>query len=169
MLIVKDSMILIHLASTAILREACTMFSRVIVPPSVHKEVVEKGIEKGHPDAYVIQKIECEGYICVVPVVDRSLMSELEKYGLAGGELESIVLYFQEKADLIASNDDKVRKLRLILGLNLVSSPDIVFMLSKNHMISGDRAVDCLSALRDIGWFSASVIDMIVEEVKKIG
>ena len=45
MLIVKDSMILIHLAAGGVLREACTMFGEVIIPNAVHKEVVEKGIE----------------------------------------------------------------------------------------------------------------------------
>ena len=42
MLVIKDSMILIHLASVGVLREACNMFTRVIVPCAVHNEVVEK-------------------------------------------------------------------------------------------------------------------------------
>ena len=169
MLVVKDSMVLIHLALTAVLREACIMFGRVIISPAVHDEVVEKGIEKGRSDVYVIKELESEKYIHVVSVVDRQLMGELRKYGLGGGELESVTLYFQEKADLIASNDDKVRRLRLILNLNLISSPEIVFMMAKNEVISKDKAIDCLLELKKIGWFSPNVIDIIVEEVRKVG
>ena len=169
MLVVKDSMILIHLASVGVLREACIMFTHVIVPCAVHDEVVERGIEEGHSDAFVVQKLEREGFIHVMPVADKPLMHELKKYGLEGGELEAVTLYFQEKADLLASNDDKVRRLRLILGLDLISSPEIVFVMAKNKVIANDRATDCLLALKKIGWFSPSVIDTIVEEVKRLG
>ncbi len=145
------------------------MFGRVIISPSVHEEVVEEGIEKGRPDAYVVQMLEREKYIHVVSVVDRELMGELARYGLKGGELESVTLYFEEKADLIASNDDKVRRLRLILNLDLISSPEIVFMMVNKRVISRDKAVDCLLELKKIGWFSPGVIDTIVEEVRKVG
>jgi predicted nucleic acid-binding protein len=169
MLVVKDSMVLIHLASTGVLQEACTMFGGVVIPPAVDREVVERGIERDYPDAYMVQRLVREKYIHVMQVVDKKLMDELEKFGLKGGELESVTLFFQEKADLIASNDDKVRKLRLILDLSLISSPEIVYMMAKRSVIKKEKAIDCLSQLKEIGWFSSAVIDIIVEEVGKIG
>ena len=167
MLIVKDSMILIHLALGGVLKETCIMFGQVIIPNTVHKEVVEIGKKAGHADALLVEKLEYERYIQVVAVHETKLMNELEKYGLRGGELEVVTLYFQEKADLIASNDDKVRKLRLILNLNLVSSPEIVFMLVKNGDISKSKAVECLLEFKKIGWFSNHVIDSIIAEVNR--
>lgn len=115
MLVVKDSMVLIHLAVGGVLKQACTMFGQVIIPNAVHQEVVVRGIETDHPDAYIVQKLEEDGYIQVAKVKNRTLMDEMKMFGLQGGELEAVTLYFQEKADLIASNDDKVRKLRIIL------------------------------------------------------
>jgi predicted nucleic acid-binding protein len=143
------------------------MFGQVIIPNTVHKEVVEIGRKAGHADAFLIEKLEYERYIQVVAVHETKLMNELEKYGLRGGELEVVTLYFREKADLIASNDDKVRKLRLILNLNLVSSPEIVFMLVKNGDISKSKAVECLLEFKKIGWFSNHVIDSIIAEVNR--
>ena len=169
MLIVKDSMVLIHLAVGGVLKETCIMFGQVIIPNAVHEEVVERGKEAHHADAYVVQKLEKEGHIKVVPVTETTLMNELKNYGLHSGELEAVTLYIQEKADLIASNDDKVRRLRLILNLNLVSSPEIVFMLAKNRVISKEKAMDCLTELKKIGWFSKSVLDSIITEVHNIG
>lgn len=169
MLIVKDSMVLIHLGSAGILREACIMFGRVIIPCAVHDEVVEKGIERKHPDALVVKKIIEERLIEVVPVSNVSLMNELCTYGLEGGELECVTLYFQEKAKLIASNDDKVRKLRMILNLNMISSPEIVYMMAKNRAISKTKATDCLLELKKTGWFSRNILDLILEEVSRLG
>jgi predicted nucleic acid-binding protein len=168
LLIVKDSMVLIHLAKSGLLKEACIMFEHVIIPPAVHREVVERGIAADYPDAYVVQSLEEEGQIRVVTVKNK-LLAELKKYGLQGGELEAVTLYFQEKTDLIASNDDKVRKLRLILDLKLVSSPEIILMLAKQYIITKDKATECLEELKKIGWFSNSVIDYILSEVDKIG
>jgi len=168
MLVVKDSMVLIHLAAISVLHEACVMFGKVIISPAVHREVVEKGIERSRPDAYVVKKLEDSKHIGVVTVVRRKLMTELAKYGLKGGELESVALYFQEKADLIASNDDKVRGLQLILNLDLISSPEIVLVMARGKVISKEKALESLLQLKRIGWFSPSVIDMIAEEVRKV-
>jgi len=82
--------------------------------------------------------------------------------------LEPVALYFQEKADLIASNDGKVRGLQLILNLNLISSPEIVLVMERAGVISKERALESLLQLKRIGWFSPSVIDVIVEEVGKV-
>ena len=145
------------------------MFGRVMIPKAVHGEVVEKGIEANYADAYIVQKLEKEGFIQIVAVTDTMLMNELKRYGLHGGELEAVTLYFQEKADLIASNDDKVRRLRLILNLDLVSSPEIVFLLAKKRFITESKALECLSELKRIGWFSNIIIDSIMAEVNKLG
>lgn len=60
-------MVLIHLAIGGVLKEACVMFGNVIIPPTaVRQEVVIRGIENSHPDAYVIQKLEKEEYIKVL-------------------------------------------------------------------------------------------------------
>lgn len=168
-LIVEDSMILIHLALGGVLKETCVMFGQVIIPNAVHNEVVEIGKKAGRADAFLVEKLENERYIQVVAVHETKLEDELEKYGLRGGELEVVTLYFQERADLIVSNDDKVRKLRLILNLDLVSSPEIVFMLVKNGDISKSKAVECLLEFKKIGWFSNHVIDSIIAEVNKFG
>ncbi len=168
MLIIKDSMILIHLAVEGVLKEACMMFGQVMIPYAVHREVVEKGIDANHADAYIVQKLKKEKYIQVVEVTDNMLMDELKQYGLRGGELEAVALYIQEKADIIASNDDKVRKLRLILNLNLVSSPEIVFLLAKNGIVTKNRAIECLRELEKIGWFSNNVLYSIISEVDKL-
>jgi predicted nucleic acid-binding protein len=168
MLIVKDSMILIHLANGGVLKEACIMFGQVIIPNIIHKEVVETGIANQHPDAFVVQKLEQEGYIQVVAVTDNRLKDELKRYGLHCGELEAVTLYLQQKADLIASNDEKVRRLRLILNLSLISSPEIIFMLASTKTIPKGKAVTCLRQLKKIGWFSNNVIDAVIMEVENL-
>lgn len=168
MFIVKDSMILIHLATGGVLKEACSMFGQVVIPNAVHHEVVERGIEKQYPDAVVVQNLEQEGYIQVIKVTNEKLKEELAKYGLHYGELESVALYLERNADLIASNDDKVRKLRFILNLNLVTSPEIIYLLASTKTVSKKRATDCLRLIKKTGWFSSNVIDQAIMEVEKL-
>jgi predicted nucleic acid-binding protein len=62
----------------------------------------------------------------------RLKVDELRISGLHLGEGEAIALYFQEKAQLLATDDDTCRKNRIILGIKIIGSPAIVIMLFKN-------------------------------------
>lgn len=51
MLIIKDSMILIHLAKMQILADSCRHFGNVLIPSKVYEETVINGKKNGHPDS----------------------------------------------------------------------------------------------------------------------
>ena len=55
------------------------MFGQVIIPNAVHREVVERGIESKHPDAFITKKLEDEGYIQVIAVTNTKLIEEINE------------------------------------------------------------------------------------------
>ena len=168
MKIVLNSMVTIHLAKLSILRQLMDMFNEVIMPRKVFEETIRKGCEKGYPDSIIVEKLVKEGLIKVATPSNEQALQELEVFGLKEGEAEAVALYFQEKADRIASDNSTVRKNRLILNLNLIGTPALVYALFKRGIIKKAKAVDCLIELKKIGWFKPEIIDSIIKEVREV-
>ena len=54
MIVVKDSMVVIHLAGITLLEKSCSFFKKVVVPEMVYREIMV-GEEKGYPDVTIIK------------------------------------------------------------------------------------------------------------------
>ena len=78
-----------------------------------------------------------------------------------------MALYFQEKAEFLATDDDTCRKNRIILGINIIGSPAIVIILFRKALITRKKALDCVSALETIGWFDTEVIHEMKRQIEK--
>jgi predicted nucleic acid-binding protein len=167
MLIIKDSMILIHLAKMQILTDSCRHFGNVLIPKKVYEETVINGKNKGHPDSLIIEQTVANNLIKIKGVKNKKKVDDLRIFGLHLGEAEAIALYFQEKAQLLATDDDTCRKNRIILGINIIGSPAIVIMLFRNSLITRNKALDCISSLETIGWFDIEVINEMKQQIEK--
>lgn len=167
MLVVKDSMVLIHLAKMQILTDSCRCFGKVIIPKKVFEETVINGMEKEHPDALIIEKVIARDLIKVKEVKNKNKVSDLKIFGLHPGEAEAVVLYFQEQARFLATDDDTCRRNMIILGINIIGSPAIVLSLLRKGSITRRKALDCVSALETIGWFGVEVINEMRRQIEK--
>ena len=165
MIVVKDSMILIHLAKMAILADSCRHFGNVLIPVKVYEEAVLKGQEKGYPDALVIERAIKGNLITIKAVTDKNKVDNLRLFGLHLGEAETVALYFQEGARYIATDDDTCRKNRILLGINTIGSPAIVISLFKKGQITKQKTIDCVSVLKTIGWFDINVIQEMQRQI----
>lgn len=166
MIVIKDSMILIHLAKMAILADSCRHFGNVLIPVKVYEEAVLKGQEKGHPDALVIERTIKEDLIKIKEVVDKKKVDNLRLFGLHLGEAEAVALYFQDGARYLATDDDTCRKNRILLGINIIGSPAIVISLFKKGRLTKRKTIDCISALETIGWFDINVIQEMRRQIE---
>lgn len=167
MLVVKDSMILIHLAKMHILAESCQYFGNVLIPTKVYEETVLTGKKKGHPDALIIEQTISENLIKIKKVVDKKKIENLRLFGLHLGEAEAVALYFQEKAQFLATDDDTCRRNRILLAINIIGSPAIVLALFKSGIIARRNALDCVYALETIGWFDINVINEMKRQIER--
>ncbi len=167
MIIVKDSMILIHMAKMQILTDSCRHFGNVVIPTRVYEETVINGKKKDHPDALIIEQAISSDLIEIREVKDQKKVDNLRIFGLHLGEAEAVALYFQERAQFLATDDDTCRRNRIILGISIIGSPAIVIMLFRNSLITKSKALDCVSSLATIGWFDMEVIHEMKRQIEK--
>ncbi len=156
---------MIHLAKITLLEKCCSFFGQVIIPQEVFEETVTAGLKQGYPDASLIQALVSGGQIGVKTVTERGLLERAYQCNIKGGEAEAVALYWQEKAGLLASDDDNVRKKKEALDIALIGTPAILLSLYRKKLISRQKALEAVKTLKKIGWFSTAVLDMVVLEV----
>ena len=162
MLAVKDATVLIHLGKISLLEKSCAHFKNVIIPKLVYKEVRE-GIERGYADAVVVVEAVRRNLIRVKKVRKR-LVKKCNLFSIYGGEAEAVALYWQEKASILATDDDNVRKKATMIGVNMAGTPAILLSLVKNGNIGKEKFKESISELRKVGWFSEALLDRVLME-----
>jgi predicted nucleic acid-binding protein len=162
-MIVKDSMVMIHLAKITLLEKSCEYFKNVVIPKLVYDEIL-LGKEKGYPDVNVIVDLVETKKIVVKQVKNKSLIKKAVEFNIQRGEAEAVALYWQEKADYLATDDDNVRKKSVLLNIKIIGTPAIILKLYKERLIKKEEFEESLAELKKIGWFSNAVIDKILME-----
>lgn len=166
MLIVKDAMVLIHLAKISLLEKSCGYFKDVITPRLVYEEVME-GLSKGYADAKVVENLANERKLRVVRVKDTALVKKANEFNIQGGEAEAVALYWQEKAEMLATDDDNVRKKAILIGVRIIGTLPILLKLKLAKLVDDEKFKECISELRKIGWFGDAILDKALMEGSK--
>jgi len=162
-MIVKDAMVLIHLAKITLLEKSCEYFREVIMPLMVYDEII-KGKDKGYGDVIIIENLIKMNKIKINKIKDETLMQKAREFNIYRGEAEALALYWQENADILATDDDNVRKKKLLLNISVISTPAIIMNLYKKQKITKEKYLDSISSLRKIGWFTNQVLDRMKME-----
>jgi len=162
-MIVKDAMVLIHLAKLTLLAKSCEYFKPSIIPKMVYYEILA-GKERGYSDAEVVLELIKKEKIIVKDVRNKKFVRRAEEFNIQRGEAEALAMFWQEKADYLATDDDNVRKKSALLELRIIGTPAIVLKLYKEKMIEKKKFINSLFELRKIGWYSNALIDKIVME-----
>ncbi len=165
MIVVKDAMVLIHLAKTSLLGTSCEFFGEVVIPEKIQEETVGKGKEENYPDAVLIEELIEEGNITTVEIEKEGLIERAKKFNIQGGEAEALALYWERDADFLATDDDNVRSKKTILGINMIGTLSILTELFKADKVDRERIAESLEILKEVGWFSAAVLDKVRMEV----
>lgn len=164
-MIIKDAMVIIHLAKITLLESSCNYFKRVIIPKKVYEEIAI-GKEKPYSDLNVVKELITKKKIIIKKVYNKRLLIKANEFNLHRGEAEAVALYWQEKADYLATDDDNVRKKSIVLNIKTIGTPAIVLKLYKEKTINKGKLISSLNELRKIGWFSNAVMDKILMETK---
>src|SRR3989344_9207031 len=105
--IISDASTLVLLQKVALLDKLIKNFD-FIIPQEVYEEAVIKGKNIKSKDSYLIEDKINKKTIKVKEVKDKKRISKIIKeFGLGEGETEAIVLFLQENADFLATDDHK--------------------------------------------------------------
>jgi len=165
-MIVKDAMVLIHLAKITLLKKSCEYFSEVIVPNLVYEEIL-RGEDKGYGEVILIKEAVNSKMIKIIKVANSDLLERANEFNIKEGEAEAVALYWQEKTDFLATDDDNVRKKAGMLNISIIGTPAVIINLYKSKLITEEKYISSIEELRKIGWFSNQVIERMKMEIKK--
>ncbi len=164
MIIVKDAMVLIHLAKLSILEKSCEYFKDVLIPELVYEEINKY---PDYDDTKIINSLIEKKKITKKQIKNISLIKKANELNINHGEAEAVSLYWQENADLLATDDDNVRKRAMILDIKIIGTLSIILSLYNKNKITKDKIISSLEKLKEIGWFNDFIIDNILMEVNR--
>ncbi|MEK6948026.1 MAG: hypothetical protein AABX19_02170 [Nanoarchaeota archaeon] len=169
MKVVKDSMVLINLAKITLLETSCNFFKVVLIPKMVFEEVVTAGKNKGSDEVIIIENLIKNKKIKVKEIKDKEVTKMVNEFNIYGGEAEALILYKQEKCDLLISDDFNLRKKKDLVNARIIGSLAVLLKLRQSKKIDKNKFENCINKMREIGWFSSSVIDKVLLDGEKYG
>ncbi len=163
MLLIKDSMVLIHLAKTTTLEESCEYFQEIYIPEKVKQEV----LKQRYPETTIIQQLISTEKIKVKSLENRTLLQKTHELNIFRSEAEVVALAWEINADAIATDDDNVRKKKEIIRLQIIGTPTILLTLYHQNLIAKEKLQQAIKRMKEIAWFSPTIWDKIQLEVEK--
>ncbi|WP_456328370.1 hypothetical protein [Archaeoglobus sp.] len=117
-------------------------------------EVIDRGKEKGKPDAFLIDGVNW------IKVVDDPVNAGqlAEKVGIHLGEACAILLAKSLNVPVLLDDSD-ARKFALGLGLEVVGSVGIIIKAVKLGLISKEDGLKDLEKLANVMWLSVNVYE----------
>ena len=123
-----------------------------LTSPTVKKEVVDQGKQRGIPDAVVLEKLFAkEVFKVCVPAEKKFLKRLLETRGLHLADAEVLALAYENKG--IAIVDDEVaRKTAKVYGVDYAGSPYVLMRALHEGHISKAQAKQAVKDMVSAGW-----------------
>ncbi len=145
---------LIHLTKIGRLNILGDIFEEVIIPQTVRVEVVDRGKEKGEPDAFLIGDAEWIRIAEDPPQADELA----ERVGIHRGEACAILLARSLNIPVLLDDSD-ARKFALGFGVEVVGSIGLIVKAVKMGLISKDDGLRDLEKLAGVMWLSVDVYE----------
>ena len=138
------------------------LYSKVYIPESVYKEVIEGGNNKNADGDF----ISAHSFIEVVPVQNAEV-KRLFSSSLHEGEVETIMLAMEKSADLCILDDLLARKYAKNAGFNITGTLGVLLLAKRKGYVKVVKPI--MDKLIDVGMFVddnlyASVLDIADEK-----
>lgn len=163
---VSNSGPLIHLTKAGLISYLFKLFDKIYIPEAVHEEVVIRGKEKGHLDAFVIEEQVVKKLIEIKPV--KLGKNQLRSKNLHEGELEAIYLAKNMKVKPVLLDEEEARTFARNFNLNVKGTLGILIDLFKFDFIEFEDALHYLRKINDIMFLSSDVYQLVVDKIEKI-
>lgn len=148
--VVSDATVLIFLGKLNALDWLAEAYSRVLIPPTVHEEVVVQGKELGARDATLVEDAVDDGWIVVR---EPETNEQIAKYGLEAGETSALALADERGHEEVLADEESVREVARLLGLRPKGTLSFLFTAITNGAIDFDGFLDLLESLIEDGFY----------------
>jgi predicted nucleic acid-binding protein len=150
--LVFDATPLIYLTKIGRIELILDTPARKFASKSVFREVVERGMAKGLPDALVLGRLFEEKQISMLEPSDARLLRELGKIrGLGDGDAETLTIA-KEKQYRAVIDDQQARRVAKTYGVDFVGTPYILFTAISQGRITRDSAQVTVDDMIMAGW-----------------
>ena len=137
--IVSNASPLIYAAKIGSLEVLGKLYGKILIPPAVYDEVVEKGVKKKAADALVLEEAVTKGYLQVVELNKRA-RAEIEvltkTQGISIGEAEAIALAKQVKAELLIIDERSGTTAARVWGIKTVGLLGVIIEAMYEEVIT---------------------------------
>ncbi|MGE5188033.1 MAG: hypothetical protein ACM3JE_03295 [Betaproteobacteria bacterium] len=140
-----------------------------LTSPQVKTEVVDKGKQKGVPDAIALQKLfEKDVFILCTPK-DKLFLSRLSKtQGLHAADAEVLALA-KEHEGVAVIDDEVARKTAKIYRISYVGTPYVLARAVFAGILSKERAKSAVKDMVSLGWrCNVETFATIMESLDKL-
>ncbi len=150
--LVFNSTPLIYLTKSGLSRIIEQLHTEKLTCPVVKAEVVDKGKQKGVPDAFVLEKLFDNGVFKICEPKDKSFLSRLsETRGLHVADAEVLALA-KECGGLAVIDDEVARKTARVYGIGYVGTPYVLERAVFEGLISKAEAKQAVNDMVSAGW-----------------
>lgn len=156
--VVSDASSLVLLQKIRLLEKLLKKFE-VIIPREVYKEAVTKGKNKKSSDAYLIEEKIKNKLIKVSSVKDSDKVNQvIKEFGLGEGEAEAIILFLEQKADILATDDHKAINVCKIYEIPFITALTFVINAFDNKLIGKEEAKRMIKELGSYGRYKYELV-----------
>jgi len=163
---VSNSGPLIHLTLAGLLDFVCELFDLIIIPPRVYDEIIVKGKEENHSDAYILERAIDNKNIKVEAVKKSNKTITSSK--LHEAEIESIILTLQSNVEIILLDDEEARIFARRLGIRVSGTLGILIDLYRRGFFGLDEALQYLKKINEVMYLSSDVYCYIEKVIKEM-
>jgi predicted nucleic acid-binding protein len=159
---------LIHLAKANALHILQALYHTILIPDEVKTETVDKGKEKGHPDALQIEKAIQQGWIKTIQVqLNRDFQKAAKTAGLRDAEAAVIQYAYQNRLTAL-SDDEPARIFAKTLGVTIRGTLGILIQATKNNILNHQEAMQTLDKLTETMYTSVDLYKTTRKEIDKL-
>ena len=135
---VSDSSPLIHLAKIEVLEPISRLYSRILIPPAVWREVVEES--DGRPGAVEMEKAVAAGWMVKQAAKNETLVIALRQT-LDNGEAEAIALATELHPESVLLDDKLARQMARRLGIPVTGTIGVLLRAKQVGLIVEVRSL----------------------------
>jgi predicted nucleic acid-binding protein len=167
--LVFNSTPLIYLSKAGLCAVIEGLPQKKLTSPLVKVEVVDKGKQKGVPDAIALEKLFEMGVFEVCKPKSKVFLSRLsETRGLHAADAQVLALA-KEHEGVAVVDDEVARKTAKIYGIGYVGTPYILACAVSAGLLSRERAKGAVMDMVAAGWrCSVEAYAKIMEQIDKL-